>query len=168
MSVQLGIVLLALLFASAQTVSKEPQPEAAIETVRTFVKAIETADVELMATTFADDATVFMPGGGPTPQPERRNGKPEVVESFRGMFERIRKQAAGPQYATIATHDLRTQVYDDIVIVTLHLRAVPAQPVTEAVSFPRRSFVLRRAAERWLIVHLHASNVQLTPPEKGR
>lgn len=45
-----------------------------------------------------------------------------------------------------------------------HLGPVPALPVDQPTSFARRTFVLRRAGQRWLIVHLHASNVLLTPP----
>jgi hypothetical protein len=56
-----------------------------------------------------------------------------------------------------------TQIYGDIAIVTLHLRDVPVETVREPINFPRRSFVLRHSEDRWLIVHLHASFVQLTP-----
>jgi len=42
----------------------------------------------------------------------------------------------------------------DVAIVTAHLVRPATSPGTS-----RRTFVLRKIGDRWLIVHLHASNV---------
>jgi len=42
----------------------------------------------------------------------------------------------------------------DVAIVTAHLVRPSTAPGTS-----RRTFVLRKTGDRWLIVHLHASNL---------
>jgi uncharacterized protein (TIGR02246 family) len=131
---------------------KTPQDEA-LATVQTFVKANETADLELIVSTFDEAATVFFPGD----RPQRASGKAEI----RGVFAELFKQRKGP--ITITPRDVRVQLFGDVAIVTAHLRALPASPVREPTVFPRRTFVLRRVEGRWLIVHHHASNFALEP-----
>jgi ketosteroid isomerase-like protein len=73
----------------------------------------------------------------------------------------IFKQRKGP--VTITPRDVNVQLFGDVAIVTAHLQDLPPMPVREPMMFPRRTFVLRRIAGRWLIVHLHASGFPLTP-----
>lgn len=53
--------------------------------------------------------------------------------------------------------------FDDVAVVTAHLAALPSAPVLEPTVFPRRTFVLRRAGQRWRIVHDHASHLMVEP-----
>jgi ketosteroid isomerase-like protein len=119
-----------------------------METVQTFVRANESANLELIVATFDDTATVFFP----SVQAHRATGKAEIREVFAELF-RLR---TGP--ITITPRDVNVQVLDEVAIVTAHLNALPTLPISEPVTFSRRTFVLRKVGERWLIVHLHASN----------
>ena len=123
-----------------------------METVQTFIRANETANLELIVGTFDDAATVFFPGG----QAQRANGKVEIREAFATLF----KPRTGP--IAITPRDVNIQVFDDSAIVTAHLGDLPPLPVREPATFARRTFILRRVGDRWLIVHLHASNYLLS------
>lgn len=122
-----------------------------METVQTFIRANETANLELIVGTFDDAATVFFPGG----QAQRANGKVEIREAFAALF----KPRTGP--ITITPRDVNIQWFDDLAIVTAHLGDLPPTPVREPMTFARRTFVLRQVGDRWWIVHLHASNYLL-------
>lgn len=132
--------------------AKTPRDDA-LATVQTFVRANETANLDLIVSTFDERATVFFPGG----RPQRASGKGEIREVFAELF----KQRKGP--ITITPRDVSVQLFGDVAIVTAHLRALPATPIREPTVFPRRTFVLRRVDGRWLIVHHHASNIALEP-----
>ena len=54
----------------------------------------------------------------------------------------------------ITPADIDAQMYGDVAIVTAHLVRPSTAPGTS-----RRTFVLRKTGDRWLIVHLHASNL---------
>lgn len=125
----------------------------AIETVKEFVAANELADLARILDTFDDEATVFFPGG----QPQRASGKAEI----RAAFAQIFKRRTGP--ISIKVRDIEVQSFDEVAVVTAHLAALPSDLVLEPTVFPRRTFVLRRAGERWLIVHHHASNFTVEP-----
>jgi uncharacterized protein (TIGR02246 family) len=145
------IVILAT-HSSGLSQGKTPQDDA-LATVQTFVRANETANLDLIVSTFDEGATVFFPGG----RPQRASGKGEIREVFAELF----KQRKGP--ITITPRDVSVQLLGDVAIVTAHLRALPASPIREPTVFPRRTFVVRRVEGRWLIVHHHASNVALEP-----
>lgn len=127
-----------------------------METVETFIRANETANLELIVATFDDAATVFFPNG----QAQRANGKAEIREGF----ARLLRSRTGP--ITITPRDVHVQLFDDTAIVTAHLGDLPPTPIAEPTTFARRTFVLRQVGDRWVITHLHASNY-LLPATKG-
>jgi ketosteroid isomerase-like protein len=132
--------------AAAQSAGGQDLP---VQTVQTFITANERADLPLMMTTFADDATVFMPG-----EPAKRlSGSAAIRDAFSALFAARR----GPIVITPA--DVQVQMLGEIAIVTAHL----VRPLT-APGTSRRTFVLRKIGDRWQIVHLHASNLQPTGP----
>ncbi len=134
MGVRVAVTIAALALFPVNIAVQTNKPEDdVVATVRTFVKAIETADLTLLSATFDQDATAFMPG---SPPPERRTGKAQVVDSFRGLFEQVRAREPGPQYATITPRDMVTQLDGDTAVVTFHLSALPVQPIKEATAFP--------------------------------
>lgn len=126
--------------------------------VLAFVRANETADLEATLSTFAESATVFLPGD----PPQRATGKSAARDVFRQLY----RQRAGA--IKISLSDVDVQQFDDMAVVTAHLGAVPPLPVAQPLTFARRTFVLGRIGERWWIVHLHASNVLLTPAQQTR
>jgi ketosteroid isomerase-like protein len=150
--------LLLMMAPSSGTQASTAQNDA-LRTIQTFVRANETANLELMLSAFDENATVFFPEGGDLP-PSRVSGKAQIRSTFEALF-RLR---TGP--IRITPQDIVVQAFGDVVIATLHLRDLPVQPVQVPVAFPRRTFVLHRIGDRWLIVHHHASNVQISPSSK--
>lgn len=142
-----GVLLLLLPVTPSQAQDTTSQ-DRVMETVQTFIRANESANLKLIVATFDDTATVFFP----SVQAQRATGKAEIREVFANLF-RLRSGSI-----TITPQDVNIQVLDEVAIVTAHLNALPTHPVSEPVTFSRRTFVLRKVGERWLIVHLHASN----------
>ena len=118
--------------------------------VAEFVRAFENLDWERFRAAFADDATVFFPLPEP---PQRFSGRAAVEAQFARVFEAIRRQSSGgPPYHRLPPVDLRIALLGPTTaLVTFELRN------TERVG--RRTLVLHRESDRWLITHLHASNV---------
>jgi hypothetical protein len=75
------IVILAI-HSSGLSQGKTPQDDA-LATVQTFVRANETANLDLIVSTFDEGATVFFPGG----RPQRASGKGEIREVFAELFK---------------------------------------------------------------------------------
>lgn len=144
--------LLVLLSMTPSLAQGTTSRDRVMETVQTFIRANETSNLELIVATFDDAATVFFPSG----QAQRATGKAEIRETFARLF----RPRTGP--ITITPRDVHIQVFDDSAIVTVHLGDLPPMPIGEPSTFGRRTFVLRQAGDRWLIVHLHASNYLLS------
>jgi ketosteroid isomerase-like protein len=114
------------------------------------LRAFENLDMPGFIECFAEDATVFFPG---PEAPMRYNGRQAVREQFQVVFDAIQgSSTAGPPYHHLDPELLRVQLLgDDAAIVSFHLVG-PSR-------LARRTFVLHREGRRWLIVHLHASNM---------
>jgi len=122
-------------------------------TATILVKAIETSNIDLLLGAFDDEATVFMPFAG---TPARLRGKAEIRQAFESLFKTAPPTGG---VRTITPREVATQLFGDTAIVTFLLGDIPQQPVQGRVVRGRRTLVLRRVQDRWLIVHLHASNV---------
>lgn len=144
--------LLVLLSVTPSVAQGTTPRDRIMETVQTFIRANETANLELIVGTFDDAATVFFPNG----QAQRANGKAEIREAFARLF----RPRTGP--ITITPRDVNIQLFDAAAVVTAHLGDLPAMPIREPITFARRTFVLRQVSDRWLIVHLHASGYLLS------
>lgn len=144
--------LLVLLSVTPSVAQGTTPRDRIMETVQTFIRANETANLELIVGTFDDAATVFFPNG----QAQRATGKAEIREAFARLF----RPRTGP--ITITPRDVNIQLFDAAAVVTAHLGDLPAMPIREPITFARRTFVLRQVSDRWLIVHLHASGYLLS------
>lgn len=148
------IMLVALAMACGATRGRAADNRDAItNTVLTCVKGIAAGDVDVIASTFAEDATAFFPSKSPA----RISGKKAIAAAFADLF------GPNPRATTITPREILVQELGEVAIVTAHLRDLPTTPIRDASTFPRRTFVLRRFGDQWLIVHLHASNFQLAP-----
>lgn len=135
---------------SALAQSQPPSDSAEVkETTEQFLKAFINLNWERFSGFFAADATVFFPPSARFPG--RANNKRELEAVFRTVFENARKQKSSPPYLDIEPKDLKIQMLGDMAIVTFHLE--------DPDSTGRRTIVLQKQGERWLIVHLHASNI---------
>ena len=153
----LPLFLLSLVLGGATARAAEPA-----DPVNGFLTAMSNADSDAMAALYTDDATVFMPFDA---VPSRLVGKAQIHEVFEKFFAGVRKSGK-PPYMSLNPRDLQTQLFGDTAIITFHLGTPPADDATEPVAFSRRTFVVTKKGDRWLIAHLHASNMKLQPKKK--
>lgn len=133
--------------APAQPLATE---SAAVQTVlEGFIDSLNAADVSSLARFFATDATMFFPLAS---LPLRLESKQQITSAFGALFEAMRRREPGPRYMNLIPQDTRVQFFGDVAVVTFHLKG------EEMVS--RRTLVLRKLSGTWLIVHVHASNLQ--------
>jgi uncharacterized protein (TIGR02246 family) len=152
------VTVLVFVAASAPfTVATEPANQSADRTAieaftRKFLRAFEDLDMKQFIACFADDATVFFPMPEP---PERVRGKQAIQQRFERVFASIRGSAkSGPPFHHLAPEDLSIQLMPGgTAVVSFHLR--------NEERIARRTFVLTKTNGKWLIVHLHASNVPI-------
>jgi ketosteroid isomerase-like protein len=145
-----------LLFAPQLLISQPRPADGEQEEVRRFlsefITAFDNLDWDKFRNAFADDATVFYPSD----RANRANGRMEVEEYFKHVFELIRAGRSKGPYMDIQPRELRIQVLGDVAIATFHLDDRPG-------FINRRTLVLRKTAARWKIAHLHASEVASAP-----
>jgi ketosteroid isomerase-like protein len=115
-----------------------------------FINAFDNLNWEKFRNAFTDDATVFYP----REIAHRANGRTEVEENFKHVFEQIRAGRSKGPYMDIQPRELQMQVLGDVAIVTFHLDDRPG-------FINRRTLVLRKTAVGWKIAHLHASEVAI-------
>jgi uncharacterized protein (TIGR02246 family) len=124
-----------------------------------FIKAFENLDLPAFISCFADDATVFFPVPEP---PARFAGKVAIQTHFRQVFDALRKSArSGPPYHRLIPQDVHVQLLGPAA-------AVMSFQLQNAERIGRRTLVLRKLHGTWLIAHLHASNVPITPGAEPR
>jgi SnoaL-like domain len=87
-----------------------------------------------------------------TPSIDRQDGRQQVEESFRSMFETTRKQSSGPPYLHIEPSNVLVQMQGEAAPVTFEFDRSNG-------SLGRRTIVFCRRRGVWKIVHIHASNV---------
>jgi len=109
-----------------------------------FLEALNALDADAMASYFADDITAFLP----IAQPQRADGKAEVTAIFRDFVAQTRKTTSR---INIKPDHLLVQASGDLGLVSFE--TIPGAMLN------RRTFVFRRVGGRWLIVHIHASNL---------
>jgi ketosteroid isomerase-like protein len=113
-----------------------------------FIDAFNNLDWETFTSCFADDATVFFPFASMV---RRASGRQEIETSFGNFFAQVRSEGSGPPYMAIQPKDLEVQRLENLAIVTFHLGSDPVA---------RRTVVFHKRQGKWLIVHLHASNMR--------
>jgi len=147
-----AIALLTALTSSlcADETADEIRDRAAVEAfTRKFLRAFEDLDMAQFITCFAEDATVFFPVPEP---PERVRGKQAIRQRFEHVFAVIRNTAtSGPPYHHLVPEDLSIELSGNTAVVSFHLR--------NEQRIGRRTLVLTKVNGKWLIRHLHASNV---------
>lgn len=113
-------------------------------TLLRFLQAFSTLQLDGMMSFFSDDATAFFPAEHHLP---RLVGKEAIREAFSHVLEKIK--ASGVTQMSLDAEDVSIQAFEDVSIVTFHIRGV---------NLSRRTFVLQRVKGAWRIVHMHASN----------
>lgn len=122
------------------------------EAISGFIDAFVNLDWERFRTSFADGATVFFP---PSAKFARRaNGRAEIESTFGSVFENARLHKSHAPYVDIHPKDVHMQTFGNVAIVTFHLE--------DSDWFGRRTIVLNKQDEKWLMVHLHASGIAVS------
>jgi ketosteroid isomerase-like protein len=134
----------------------DAETQVVLRAAESFVEAFNNLDWERFRATFADDATVFFP----SELPSRASGRGEIEAGFKPMFGEDKKRGGGPPYLHIEPKDIKIQMAGDVAIMTFHL------PRKGYVA--RRTIVWQKRGGRWLIVHLHASGVELPKAAGGQ
>lgn len=123
------------------------------EALANFIDAFNRLDWERFLNCFAPEATVFHPMIPEQHDLHRIDGRDAVARSFRTVFRAAHKQNADPPYLNIQPKDVEIQPLTDGAIVTFHFDR-------RSSSFGRRTLVFEKRQDKWLIVHLHASNIE--------
>ena len=123
------------------------------ETLNGFLNAFSNLQLNDMLNYFDKDATAFFPIKH---EHKRLNGKKEIRKAFAHVIENI-KNASLSQISLVA-EDIDLMVFDNAVLATFHIRDN---------ELSRRTLVLEQKNEKWLIVHLHASNAPLKTSLEG-
>jgi ketosteroid isomerase-like protein len=136
---------------ASATAAAASQPEAAIQE---FVSAFNALDRTRFDALFADDVTLFFPS---SPFPLKRvEGKAATLEWFGRLFDSMTRRGTSPG---VKPQDLFVQDYGDVAIATFHLIG--------GESVGRRTIVIRRHHDQWVIAHLHASSEKEPRAEQG-
>jgi ketosteroid isomerase-like protein len=120
------------------------------EDTHAFLQAFENLDMARFIAHFADDASAFFPSPEP---PSRVDGKSAIQRRFELVFQGIRAHSsrAHAPFHRLEPHGMTIQLLaSDVAVVSFQLEN------TERVG--RRTLVLKKRENRWLIAHLHASN----------
>ena len=118
-----------------------------------FLTAFDNLDLDLFCAAIAQDATMFMPFAN---VPNRLNGIAEIRDAFEPFFDQERCNSDGPPYLNLQPQNFEIQMIGFPALVTFHLN--------RPTHFSRRSIVFEKRQKKWLLVHLHASNL---PVESG-
>ena len=158
-----AIAVLAM-YVSTASAGQDTQASSdpALAKAQAFVAALNNADLDALVETFAEDATIFLPFSS---DPARVTGKERIRGAFDPFLQRVRASGEGPPYLRISPADVHVQHLDGTAVVTFHLGKFPAPTDKEPSTFSRRTVVLRQIGGKWLIVHLHASNMVSAPTE---
>jgi hypothetical protein len=134
--------------------TRRAQDSAAVaEAATTFLQAFDSLNWAGFTALLSDSVDAYWPRADTA---DRLRDRAAVEGRFRAFFERIRASRPGPPYLHLAVKDLAIRVFDDVGLVTFELSDVPD-------TLGRRTLVFHRDSIGWRIVHLHASNLPLTP-----
>ena len=116
-----------------------------------FVQAFEALDLEGIMDCFSQTATSFFPVHH---YPFKINDKTEITEQFRNVISKIKK--AGLTGISLPIQDLEIFEFGEVALATFHIMEN---------DLSRRTVVLKKENDAWLITHLHASNAPLEEKE---
>lgn len=155
---RLDSIFLFLLVAPLVVAQGKPRVSAEAEVrdaLANFVYAFDNLDWDAFRLAFDDNATVFYPRAFP----ERANGRAEFEKTFKIVFQQIRGGKTAAPYLDIQPKDMKVQMFGDCAIATFHLDDRPGL-------LNRRTIILTKTNAGWKIVHLHASEVSRTSPQR--
>jgi len=120
-----------------------------VKQLNEFIHAFEDLDFDRFQTFFANDVTVFFPPSAMAPH--RVQGKEKAMAVFKTFFQKVKEKKSHAPYLDITPKKLQIAFFQEIAIVTFEL--------DDPDSIGRRTIILRKTKGEYLIVHLHASNI---------
>lgn len=143
----LGLVFVLLAACASSRTLGPASPE---DVVRSFVSALNRADVNALVGLFDPDATAFLPVASTAAEVV---GREAIRAAFTPFLDELRQNGEGPEYMHIVPQSMRTlRAGDAVAIVTFDAGVGPV--------VSRRSLVIHRTPAGWLILHFHGSNVR--------
>lgn len=121
------------------------------EALRAFLRAFENCDLAAMESAFAPGATNFDRAPREPGDLSLYRRKAGMPAGMRQLALALPKTKPGPPYHRVEPSNLVVDRHGDLAIATFELDA--------ADNLGRRTVVLQRQTGRWMIVHIHASNV---------
>jgi hypothetical protein len=124
-----------------------PDSTEVVQAIDSFVDAFSNLRWEKFSACWDEQATAFFPPSARFPY--RAGNKQEVLQIFKKVFDHARQLKASPPYIIIHPLDRRIQMAGTTAIVTFTL--------DDPDLLGRRTLVLKKEDNKWLIIHLHAS-----------
>ena len=137
--------------------SRAVAPASPEDVVRSFVSALNRADVNALVGLFDPEATAFLPLESTAAEVV---GPDAIRSAFTPVLQELRQQREGPEFMHIVPHSVRTQRPNDaLAIVTFDAGAGPV--------VSRRTLIIHRTPAGWRILHFHGSNIRKTTAGPG-
>jgi ketosteroid isomerase-like protein len=126
--------------------------EAVMQALRRFLTAYEYLDFAGLTRCFVQDEEVSIIFPGSTRLVIYR-GWPSVLAAWQAVFHDEKMKSENSSRIKLVPGDLSVQIFGDTAIATFLVNSSPPDIVH------RRTIVFVRREDRWLIVHLHGSNI---------
>jgi hypothetical protein len=117
--------------------------------LNSFLQVFSQLKLEEMLEHFSNDATAFLPVS-----PDRvhlHKGKQEISDYFDWFIKRVK--SSGRSSMRLVPEELEVQILSD------HASIITFNIIGDSIL--RRTFVLKKTGNNWLICHLHASSAPL-------
>lgn len=141
------LILVVIAVFSTSTNHSQNTNKQIVDMLNAFVNDLNNLNLESFIDNFTSNATIFYPRN--TFPIERVKGKEEIESEFKIFFDNVRKSQEEPPFLNIVPTERIISVYGSLAIVSLHFKL--------GEEFHRRTIVLEKTKNRWLINHLHAS-----------
>jgi len=120
-----------------------------VKQLKDFTVAFNNLDYEHFQNFFSTEVTVFFPPSAMVA--ERINGKDSVMSVFKKFFAKVKQGKSAPPYLDIDPQKTQIKIFGDIAIISFEL--------TDPDALSRRTIIMKKENQNWLIIHLHASKI---------
>lgn len=115
---------------------------------KNFITAFDELDWDKFINYFSDSATVFFFFED---KPLRAAGRNEIENMFRKFFDETRNKTGGPSYLKLKPQDVVIQMLNGAAVISFYING--------KFGTGRRTLVFQNIGGKWVIIHLHASNI---------
>ena len=145
---RIAVLVVAVAINMVGVIHAQPNLQKDVDRViRDFLVAFSNRDFAVFIPYFVEDATVFFPPSTAAPL-GRIRGRSEIERAFKTIFNAYPPRTTRPP-TPITPQEMLVQEVDGHAVVTFELGNQSARQ--------RRTFVLKRVGNDWMIVHLHGS-----------